>query len=172
MMFSKLKYLVLDVDGTLTDSGIYYDNNGNELKKFSTKDAVGISVARKLGIKILVITGRECAATTRRLEELHVDFIFQKVNDKFSFLNEFMIKNLIKKDEIGYIGDDLNDFAAMSLCGFIGCPKDSCKEIIDISNCISDVDGGHGAVRSIIEKMLQKEQLWDLNVKKIYETGI
>ena len=77
-----LKLIVLDVDGTLTDAGIYYDENGNELKKFCTKDAAGIKAAMVMGIEIIVITGRECAATTRRLTELGVKKIFQNVKNK------------------------------------------------------------------------------------------
>ena len=172
MLFSKLKYLILDVDGTLTDGGIYYDENGNELKKFCTKDAAGIFVAKKLGIKIVVITGRECQATKKRLAELKIDYIFQNIKDKTTFLMNFIIENNIKKEELGYIGDDLNDYQSMMLCGFIGCPKDACKEVISISSCISDLNGGYGAVRNVIEKMLEKEHLWGEITKEIYGIGI
>lgn len=171
-MFSKLKYLVLDVDGTLTDSGIYYDNNGNELKKFSTKDAAGIFAAKKIGIKIVVITGRECAATKRRMNDLKVDYLFQNVSDKDEFLINFMKENSISKEEIGYIGDDLNDCSAMKLCGFVGCPKNACQEILSISNCISELNGGEGAVRNIIEQMLRRENKWDSTIKDVYKIGI
>ncbi len=160
MKFSKLKYLVLDIDGTLTDGGIYYDEYGNELKKFCTKDAAGIFAAHKLGIKIVVITGRECMATKKRMEELKVDYIFQNKRDKTSFLMNFMQEKGIKKEELGYIGDDINDYMSMQLAGFIGCPKDACKEIKSIAHCISNFDGGHGAVRDIIEQLLEEEGLW------------
>lgn len=92
-----LKYIVLDVDGTMTDGGIYYDKNGNELKKFCTKDAAGIFAARKVGIQIVVITGRECAATTKRLNELEVDYLFQNIKNKKHFLQEFMLRYNIEK---------------------------------------------------------------------------
>ena len=88
-----IKYLVIDVDGTLTDSGIYYDETGNELKKFCTKDAAGFFAAQKAGIKIIILTGRECKATKRRMEEMKVDYLYQDIKDKTSFLQEFMKKN-------------------------------------------------------------------------------
>ena len=74
-MLNHLKYLVIDVDGTMTDAGIYYDDNGKELKKFSTKDAVGFFAAKKAGIKTIILTGRECKATSRRLSELKQSFL-------------------------------------------------------------------------------------------------
>lgn len=92
-----IKYIILDVDGTMTDGGIYYDENGNELKKFCTKDAAGIFAARKVGIQIVVITGRECAATTKRLNELEVDYLFQNIKNKKHFLQEFMLRYNIEK---------------------------------------------------------------------------
>ncbi len=171
-MFSKLKYLVVDVDGTLTDGGIYYDETGNEIKKFCTKDAAGFFVIKKMGIKIVVITGRECQATIRRLNELGVDFIFQNIKNKKYFLEKFMKKNNLKKEELGYIGDDLNDYSSMQLAGFVGCPKDACKEILAIADCISDCLAGYGAVRNIIEKMLENENLWNTYINDVYEIGI
>ena len=172
MKFSELKYLFLDVDGTLTDGGIYYDENGNEIKKFNTKDAAGIFAAKSLGIKIIVITGRECKATQRRLEELNIDCIYQNVKNKEDFIKQFIKKNNILKNELGYIGDDLNDYSSMKLVGFVGCPKDACKEIKNISKCISNLNGGQGAVRDIIEQMLEKENKWKDVINNIYNVGI
>ena len=171
-MISNLKYMVIDVDGTLTDGGIYYDNNGNEFKKFNTKDAAGIFALQKMNIKVIVITGRECNATMRRLEELKIDHVFQNIKDKKTFLANFMNDNGISKEKIGYIGDDLNDYASMQLVNFIGCPNDACSEIKKISNCISDKNGGFGAVRDIIEKSLKSEGKWDEVIKNIYNIGI
>ena len=168
-----IKYLVLDVDGTLTDGGIYYDDNGNELKKFCTKDGTGIVAARAAGIKIVIITGRECLATKRRMEELKADYIYQNIKDKAIFLDKWFKENKIEKEEVGYIGDDINDLAPMRLCGYIGCPGDACDDVKEIANYVSSVKGGHGAVRDIIESYLKGHQVWEVVVKKVYEnTGI
>lgn len=168
----KIEYLVLDVDGTMTDAGIYYDENGNELKKFCTRDAAGFRAAKHVGIKIIVLTGRECNATTRRMTEMKVDYLFQGVKDKYPFLREFMKENGIIKETIGYVGDDVNDLLPMSLTGFIACPKDSCAEVLKISNYISKRIGGTGVIRDVIEFLLKERNEWDNVVNSLYESGV
>lgn len=162
-----IKCVVIDVDGTLTDSGIYYDENGNELKKFSTFDAAAFFVAHKLGIEVMVLTGRKCKATEKRMKELGVSLLFQNVKDKVSFLAEYMKKAKISSDELGYIGDDLNDYAPMKLASFKACPANSCKEIKEIADYVSPVNGGCGAVRDIFENCIVKSQ-WSYAIKQVY----
>ena len=147
-----IKYIVIDVDGTMTDAGIYYDEHGNELKKFCTKDAAGFFAAHKAGMK--------------------VDFLCQDVKDKKSFLQKFMSEYNIDKDEVGYIGDDLNDYEPMLLAGYVGCPLDSCPEIIEIADYVSKVRGGYGAVRDIIEHMLRENGIWSKLIEEVYGIGI
>lgn len=171
-MERRIKYLVIDVDGTMTDGGVYYDENGNELKKFNTKDAAGFFAARKAGIKILVLTGRECKATERRMKELKVDFLHQNIKNKVEFLKDFMDSRNIAKDEIGYIGDDLNDLPPMYLAGFVGCPADSCAEVRKKADYISPLKGGDGAVRDIIEYLLRETGEWEKAVAKVYGIGV
>ena len=170
--FLKIKYLVIDVDGTMTDAGIYYDENGNELKKFCTKDAAGFFAAQKANIKLIVLTGRECAATTRRMKEMKVDYLAQNVKDKLLFLDEFIQKEGVSYQEIGYLGDDLNDFAGMKKAGFAACPADACDEIKGICDYVSEVSGGNGAVRDIIEKLLRERDEWQQIIEQIYGAGI
>lgn len=171
-MGRKIRLLVIDVDGTMTDAGIYYDEHGNELKKFCTRDAAGFFAAQKAGMEIMVLTGRECAATARRMEELKVRYLYQNIKDKVTFLKEFMSEHSIQKEELGYIGDDLNDRPAMGLAGFIGCPADSCREIKRIADYVSPVKGGQGAVRDVIEYMLRESEEWDRTVSEVYGFGI
>lgn len=171
-MNRKIKYIIIDVDGTMTDGSIYYDENGNELKKFCTKDAAGFFAAHKVGIKIVVLTGRECGATTKRMRELNVDYLFQNIKNKSIFLSNFMEKHCINREELGYIGDDLNDFLPMHLAGFIGCPADSCQEIIEIADYVGKNNGGHGAVREIIEHMLRMSDEWTKAISEVYSFGI
>lgn len=168
-MDRKIKLLVIDVDGTMTDAGIYYDEHGNETKKFCTKDAAGFFAAHVVGIKIMVLTGRECQATTRRMHEMGVEFLHQNIKDKYSFLYSFMQQHHISKDEVGYIGDDLNDLDAMSLTGYIGCPADSCVEIINRADYVSSKNGGYGAVRDVIEHILRESGEWEFAVENMYK---
>lgn len=167
----KIKYLIIDVDGTLTDAGIYYDERGNELKKFCTKDAAGFFAAHQVGMKIMILTGRESAATTRRMTEMKADYLIQNCRDKINYIKKFMEEHSILKDEIGYLGDDLNDLTAMQLCGFIGCPSDACKEVKEKADYVSDICGGHGAVRDIIEFLLQARGEWNDAIAEEYGSG-
>lgn len=170
--WDKIKYLVIDVDGTMTDAGIYYDEHGNELKKFCTKDAAGFFAAKKTGIQVMVLTGRECAATTRRMTEMKVDYLVQNCKDKMTYLTQFMKDNGISRDEMGYLGDDLNDLPPMKLCGFVGCPADACLEVRGRADYISNVKGGYGAVRDIIEHMLRERGEWEKATAEIYGIGV
>lgn len=164
----QIEFLVLDIDGTMTDGGIYYDDTGNEYKKFNTRDAAGFFAAHQAGIKLIVLTGRECNATVRRMQELKVDYLFQNIKDKALFLQGFMEKKQITGCELGYIGDDLNDLAAMKLAGFVGCPADSCAEVIHLADYVSTAKGGSGAVRDIIEHLLCQRGEWQDAIAKIY----
>lgn len=164
---TEIKYLVLDVDGTLTDGSVYYDENGNEIKKFSAKDGIGFVAAHICDMKIVVMTGRECKATERRMEELNVDYLFQKVKNKCDFLKMFMDQNNIKKEEVCYIGDDINDFGAMKLVCFVGCPKDACEEVLSIANYVSGLNGGYGAVKDIVLHILKERGQWEQVLEKI-----
>ncbi|MBO5472317.1 MAG: HAD hydrolase family protein [Lachnospiraceae bacterium] len=170
--WKKIKYLIIDVDGTMTDAGIYYDEHGNELKKFCTKDAAGFFAAKKTGIRIMVLTGRECAATTRRMTEMKVDYLVQNCKDKVTYLTQFMKDNGIRGEEIGYLGDDLNDLPSMKLCGFVGCPQDACIEVKERADYVSNVKGGYGAVRDIIEHMLRERGEWEQATAEIYGIGV
>ena len=166
--YANIKLIVVDVDGTLTDSGIYYDENGNELKKFSTKDAAGFFASKICGIKTMILTGRECVATTRRMKELQIDYIFQEVKDKVSFLSWFMKDNGLIKENVAYIGDDLNDYECMMLSGFVACPSDAVDEIKKISDYTSTIEGGKGAVRDIIKHLLELRNQWEVAIKSCY----
>lgn len=167
-MLEKIRYFIIDVDGTMTDAGIYYDDHGNELKKFCTRDAAGFFAAKQAGIKIMVLTGRECQAVTRRMSELKVDFLYQNIKEKADFLKRFMEEQKIQNEELAYLGDDLNDLPGMRLAGFIGCPKDACEEVRNVADYISAEKGGHGAVRDIISYILKKRNEWDEVIEKIY----
>ena len=168
----KIKLLIIDVDGTMTDGGVYYDEHGNETKKFCTKDAAGFFAAYEAGIKIMVLTGRHCAATERRMNELKVNYLEQGIKDKLGFIRDFVKKENIQLQDVGYIGDDLNDLSSMRIVGYKACPNDSCSEIKAICDYISPMKGGYGAVREIIEHYLTENNLWKTAIEKIYSCGI
>ena len=156
---SKIKYLCMDVDGTLTDGNIYISNHGELFKSFSIKDGYGIkNIAIKNGIIPVIITGRESQITENRCKELDIEIIFQGVSNKLDILNE-LTSDL---STVAYIGDDLNDLSCMKKVnekkGITGCPQDACKEIKLQSMFISQYKGGNGAVREFIEWIINLSQ--------------
>ena len=168
----RIRLIISDVDGTMTDGGVYYDENGNELKKFCTRDAAGFFTAHAVGIKIMALTGRECAATSRRMSEMKIDYLCQNVKDKHLFLKKFIHENQYEADEIAYIGDDLNDLYPMSLCGYKGCPADAYSEIKEESDYVSSQNGGQGAVSDFIQHILQKRGQWETAYHSVYNIPI
>ena len=169
--YSKLSYFIIDVDGTLTDSGIYYADSPIGLKRFSTKDKAGVIAANFVGIKTVVVTGRQSAANETRLNEMGIDYIFQGVKNKKEFIRDYMNEQGLKKENLGYIGDDLNDYGAMQLAGFVACPKDSTKEIMETADYISSVNGGYGVIQDVFRHVLTELNKWDEFLKYIKETG-
>lgn len=165
---SLLKYMIIDVDGTMTDGGIYYDSYGNEMKKFCTRDAAGFFCLNAARMKVVVVTGRKCFATERRMQDLHVEFLYQDIVDKKLFLESFMEEQGISASEIGYLGDDLNDYIAMSVCGFRACPANACEEIKAISDYISVSGGGNGVVRDVAEYVLKERKQWAEAISLVY----
>lgn len=153
---NNIKYLVMDVDGTLTDGKIYMGETGELCKAFHVKDGYGIhEIAIPAGLVPVIITGRSSTILTNRCEELGIKEVHQGVSDKEKKIRE-IVQDLCT---VAYIGDDLNDFLCMSAVkdagGVIGCPADAVKEVKDLANFISVKDGGEGAVRDFIEWIMR-----------------
>ena len=124
-----IKLILLDVDGTLTDGGIYLGNSGEELKKFNVKDGYAIVNSQKVGIEFGIITGAESELLKNRAKKLKIKYLYQGISEKTLVLKEIM-KNLnLKKEEIAYMGDDLNDIKIMKMAGFCGTPLDGANEL-------------------------------------------
>lgn len=152
-----IKLLILDVDGTLTDGGIYYDATGNELKKFSVKDGAGLVALRRAGVQVMICTGRECEAVRRRAADLHLEYVYQNVGNKAAFLRDFFKEHGLSREEVAYCGDDWNDLAAMALCGFVACPADAAAAVKARADYVCPQKGGEGAVRGAAEEILRRE---------------
>lgn len=158
---SLINLIVIDVDGTLTDGGVYYGDGNVEIKKFSVKDGLGFFAAQCAGIKTMILSGRECEATNRRMKEMQAEFLYQNVKDKYEFLKKFLTENDYKTGQVAYIGDDINDMHAMSLADFVCCPADACDEIKHIADYISPINGGRGAVRDVVSYILKQRDEWE-----------
>ena len=162
-----IKLVLLDVDGTLTDGGIYRGNNGEELKRFNVKDGYAIVNAQKLGIEFGIITGRKSELVEIRSNELKIKYLYQGISEKTVILEEIMQKTGLKKEEIAYMGDDLNDILIMKQSGLTGTPKDAADEVIQIVDFVSGKNGGSGAVREFVEYILKKDGKWETFLKNV-----
>lgn len=153
----KIKALVMDVDGTLTDGRIYIGPAGECMKAFNVKDGYGIAqILPKYGILPIIITGRESAITERRAVELNIYCLYQNVSNKVLALKKIMDEKKLVSDEVAYIGDDLNDLPAMKVCGCVGCPIDSSKEVLEYADYVCTKHGGAGAVREFIDYIVKE----------------
>ena len=151
---SKIKLLVMDVDGTLTDGKIYMGNNGEVMKAFDVKDGCGIKdILPTMGITPVIITGRVSQIVENRAKEIGITELHQGVRDKLAVLKEVAEKYAATPDEIAYIGDDINDLDCIEYCGFTACPADAVEEVKKLCQFISKLQAGHGAVRDIIERL-------------------
>lgn len=153
----KIKALVMDIDGTLTDGRIYIGPTGESMKAFNVKDGYGIAhILPKHKIMPIIITGRKSVITEKRAEELNIHCLYQNVSNKVSILKKIMDENKLVSDAVAYIGDDLNDLSAMKMCGFVGCPNDSVKEVLEYADYVCTKNGGAGAVREFIDYIVKK----------------
>jgi len=154
----QIKLFLSDVDGTLTDAGMYYGQNGEELKKFNTHDGKGFELLRKANIKTGLITSEKTNIVERRAKKLNVDYIFQGVEGlgKLDVVKKICINEGISLDNVAYIGDDINCLELLKNVGFAACPYDSLNIIKNEPNVINMTkNGGHGAVREFINKILK-----------------
>ena len=152
-----VKFLVMDVDGTLTDGKIYMGASGEIMKSFNIKDGCGIKdILPKYDIIPIIITARESQILINRCEEICIEKVYQGIRNKIDQLNR-IVKNL---GECAYIGDDILDIQCMipirEAGGVIGCPADSVNEVKDIAHFISEKNGGEGAVRDFIEWIIKR----------------
>ena len=153
----KINLLVCDVDGTLTDGGMYYDMYGNEWKKFNTRDGKGISMVRERGIAVMFLTSEDTPIVKRRADKLGIEFCFMGIVDKKSKLDEFFASHRqFSYDWTAYIGDDVNDVEVMKCVGVSAAPADAMKKNKEIAHYICELRGGYGCVREFCEYIIQR----------------
>ncbi len=153
----KIKMLVMDVDGTLTDGCIYIGAEGETMKAFHVQDGYAIAhLLPQMGITPVIITGRSSKIVEKRAAELKITHLHQGVSDKLSMLKEVAVQLGASPDEIAYIGDDLNDLDCIRHCGHTACPADAVPEVLNAVDCICKRNGGRGAVREFIAYLISK----------------
>lgn len=150
------KLVITDIDGVWTDGGMYYDQTGNEWKKFVTADSAGVLFCRNLKIPVAIMTGEETEIVKRRAEKLKVDFLFQGVKDKLATAIELCNKLNITLNDVAFIGDDLNDLRLLREVGISGTPNNAPNYIKKEVTIITKKKGGEGAFREFVETILLK----------------
>ncbi|MCX7991640.1 MAG: HAD family hydrolase [Proteobacteria bacterium] len=166
----KIRLLLMDVDGVLTDGRIIYDNEGRELKFFFVRDGHGIKLLQKSGVKTGIITGRKSEIVVIRAKELGMDYIFQNVGDKGVIIDKIIEEGYFKPEEIAFIGDDIVDIPVFRKVGFKISVPDASYDIRDEVDYITLNYAGKGAVREVCEIILKAKGLWD-EIMETYRFG-
>lgn len=157
-MLKSIKLLVIDVDGVMTDGKLYYTDQGEAFKIFDVKDGLGIKIAKKI-ISIAIITGNNSPIIQNRASVLGIPHLFLGIEDKASCLLSLINELGVSKEEVAYIGDDLNDLVVSELVGIFACPSDAHQAVLAKSNFTLKSRGGDGAVREFVDAMLKDKGL-------------
>jgi 3-deoxy-D-manno-octulosonate 8-phosphate phosphatase (KDO 8-P phosphatase) len=156
----KIKLLALDVDGVLTDGGIIFDNEGNELKVFNVRDGHGIKMAQAAGIHVAIITGRSSRAVARRAAELGITDVYQGSNSKLTGYTRLLEKYSLKDNEAAFVGDDIVDIPVLKRVGLPVVVADATDEARRHAILITKNRGGHGAVREVTDLLVRAAGKW------------
>lgn len=155
-----IELIILDVDGTLTDGSIVYSNSGDELKKFDVKDGLAVaSWTKKLGKKAAIITGRKSELVEKRAKELGITHLYQGCDNKDEILEKILKEEHLGWEQTAAIGDDLNDYKMLKKVGLSFCVGDAVDDVKSLVNIVCKQNGGNGAVREMIEYIIQEDQL-------------
>jgi len=162
---SRIKMLLLDVDGVLTDGRLYFTNQGDELKTFNTLDGHGIKMLQKSGVKVGIITGRTSQLVARRANDLGIKILVQGREDKWDALQEILAEHAVPLDEIAFMGDDWPDLTVMCRVGLALCPVNAHFSVSERAHWQSQARGGEGAVREACDLLMQAQGTYDSILK-------
>jgi 3-deoxy-D-manno-octulosonate 8-phosphate phosphatase (KDO 8-P phosphatase) len=157
----KIKLLVVDVDGVLTDGTIALDSTGHEFKNFNAHDGAGLKLLGKTGVKLAIISGRHSKCTDFRSLEIGIDDVYQGIENKTESLDELIEKYSLTLDEIAYMGDDLFDLPVLNKVGFSCAPADAVEDVRKRVLYVCSKQGGKGAVREVTELIIKAQDNWE-----------
>ena len=163
----KIKMIIMDVDGTLTDGKLTVLPDGVELKSYNVRDGLGILLARLAGLKTGIITGKTSKALEIRAQKLRIQELHQGILDKMSVFEEILDKYALNPEEVAFIGDDLGDLEVLKSVGLSGAVADAHPYVKKSCHFISDYPGGGGAVREFIELILEAQDKWSVIQEKV-----
>jgi len=157
MDFSKIKIIILDNDGVLTDGKIIYNNDTVESKNYSAKDGLGIKLLQYSDIKLAIITGRKSEIMQKRCDDLGIEHCYQGIRNKYAETLKLLDKLNLKFENVAYMGDDWNDYPVLEKCGISATPANAFADIRERVDLVTKRNGGEGAVREFIELILKKQ---------------
>ena len=164
---ARVEAIVLDVDGVMTDGGIIPTPDGDFIRRYNAKDGYAIAAAIREGLKICIISGGRGRMLENRLQMLGVTRYYLNCMDKVTAIREFAADHNIDLENVVYMGDDIPDLECMRLVGIPVCPSDAAMEVVEASRYVSEFNGGHGAVRDIIEQVMRAKGVWAKNLKGV-----
>lgn len=162
------KLIITDIDGVWTDGGMYYDQTGNEWKKFNTSDSAGVLFCRLLNIPVAIMTGENNEIVKRRADKLKIDYLFMGTKNKLALANDLCQKLSFSLAEVAFIGDDINDMQLLKEVGFSACPSNAPSYVKEIVNWVVPVKGGEGAFRAFVEHILNENDLMNLALDRYF----
>jgi 3-deoxy-D-manno-octulosonate 8-phosphate phosphatase (KDO 8-P phosphatase) len=168
---SRVRLFLTDVDGVLTDGGILYDAAGLEAKRFHVRDGHGIKMLQRAGVGVGIITGRTSAVVEIRARELGIGIVRQGAYDKVAAWREILAETGVPAAETAYVGDDIVDMPLLRVVGFSAAPRDAEPYVLDAVDYVASRDGGKGAVREIVDFLLQASGRWAEVTAKYFRTG-
>ena len=160
----RIRAVAMDVDGVLTDGGVWWGPNGEEWKRFCFADIMGVSLARRAGIELALISGEDSPLVDRYAAKMHIGHVFKGCREKAAALREFATSTGIDLADICYIGDDINDLPAMQIAGFSACPANAVRDVLTKVKFVSRSTGGSGAVREVVDAIFTARSLNPIEV--------
>ncbi|MDU2063719.1 MAG: HAD hydrolase family protein [Sporomusaceae bacterium] len=167
----RIKAIVLDVDGVLTDGRLFFSADGEVLKAFHVLDGMGLALSREAGLETAIITGRSSQIVQRRSDELKIGHLYQGVSDKVTALTNLLEEAKLSIEEICYVGDDINDLPLLLSVGLACTVPNGAAEAKEAAHFITQRQGGEGAVREIIEMILKAQSKWDSLINRYKQPG-
>jgi len=164
----KIKLLILDVDGVLTDGRIIFDSNAVESKFFNVKDGHGIKMLQRSGVEVGIISGRESQVVYNRAVELGIGQVYQKALDKLVPYRQMLEATGLTDEEVAFMGDDVIDIPILKRVGFAAAPADAVSEVLPFVQFVSKNRGGWGAVREVCDLILKGQGTWDAVTSRYY----
>jgi 3-deoxy-D-manno-octulosonate 8-phosphate phosphatase (KDO 8-P phosphatase) len=158
---SRVKLMIFDVDGVLTDGGLMFTAQGDTMKSFNSMDGHGLKLLGVAGIRTAIITGRRSEIVAARARELNVSHLYQGVADKIDAFTELMREANVTAEECGYMGDDWPDLGVLTRCGFAAAPANAHPEVIARAHWVSEARGGNGAAREVCDAILRAQHRYE-----------